>query len=279
VGSASATSPLYPATLTGAAYLTGDSSGVSLTLVFPSPFPLTLTGAVDLAKNTATFIGLPDIPLTNLAVNLDAGPEGLFLSTCNTPSGTATATLADQNGDKTVKAPANFAVVGCPGTGSSSGGGGSGGSGAGSIGNAGSHNGSSAAGVTVGHANLSRLRYSGLASGHPTLTFKMRTTKGAPALSAVTVELPPGLSFVARHHHVSGVSVKQAHIKSLVLSGRRLTIKLRRAVSSFTVTIGSAGLAESKALKRAAKAHRLHPVRLTVIALNTRGARTTIRAT
>ncbi len=285
VGSASATSPLYPSTLTGAAYLTGNSSGVSLTLVFPSPFPLTLTGAVDLAKNTATFAGLPDIPLTNLAVNLNAGPEGLFLSTCNTPSGTATATLTDQNGDKTVKAPANFAVVGCPGTSGSSGGGGSGGSGSGgsgsggATGSGGSPNGSSAAGVTVGRANLSRLRYSALATGHPGLTFKMRTTKGAPALSAVTVELPTGLSFVARHHHVAGVSVKGARIKSLVLSGRRLTIKLRRGVSSFTVTIGSAGMAESKALKRAARAHRLHPLRLTVIAQNARGTRTTIRAT
>ncbi len=280
VGSASATSPLYPSTLTGTAYLTGNSSGVSLTLVFPSPFPLTLTGAVDLAEDTATFSGLPDIPLTDLAVNLDAGPEGVFLSTCNTRSGTATATLTDQNGDKTVKAPANFTVVGCPGTSSSAGGGGSGGSGSsGSTGNAGGHSGSSATGVTVGHANLSRLRYSALASGHPALTFKMRTTKGAPALSAVTVELPAGLSFVARHHHVSGVSVKQASIKSLVLSGRRLTIKLRHAASSFTVTIGSAGLAESKGLKRAAKAHRLHPLRLTVIAQNTRGTRTAIRAT
>jgi hypothetical protein len=280
VGSASATSPLYPSTLTGAAYLTGNSSGVSLTLVFPSPFPLTLTGAVNLAQNTATFTGLPDIPLTNLAVNLNAGPEGLFLSTCNTPSGTASATLTDQNGDKTVKAPANFTVVGCPGTSSGSGGVGSGGSGSGgSTGNGGGPNGSSAAGVTVGRANLSRLRYSALAGGHPTLTFKMRTAKGAPALTAVTVELPTGLGFVARHHHVSGVSVTQARIKSLVLSGRRLTIKLRRAASSFTVTIGSAGLAESKALTRAAKAHRLHPLRLTVIAQNTRGTRTTIRAT
>ena len=50
VGSASATSPLYPATLTGKAYLTGSSSGLSLTLVFPPPFPLTLSGAVDLLK-------------------------------------------------------------------------------------------------------------------------------------------------------------------------------------------------------------------------------------
>src|ERR1700744_5978224 len=102
VGSASATSPLSPATLTGKAYLTGSSSGLSLTLVFPSPFPLTLTGAVNLLKNSATFSGLPDSPLTNLAVSLDGGANGLFLSTCATPSGTATATLADQNGDKTV---------------------------------------------------------------------------------------------------------------------------------------------------------------------------------
>ena len=123
VGSASATSPLYPSTLTGAAYLTGNSSGLSLTLVFPSPFPLTLTGAVDLARNAATFTGLPDIPLTNLKVNLNGGPQGLFLSTCNTPSGTATATLTSQNGDKTVKAPAMFSVIGCPGVNGASGGG------------------------------------------------------------------------------------------------------------------------------------------------------------
>ena len=34
-----ATSPLYPATLTGKAYLTGSSSGLSLTLVFPLALP------------------------------------------------------------------------------------------------------------------------------------------------------------------------------------------------------------------------------------------------
>src|SRR6201999_451519 len=110
----SATSPLYPATLTGKAYLTGSSSGLSLTLVFPSPFPLTLTGAVDLLKNSATFSGLPDIPLTNLAVSLDGGADGLFLSTCATPSGTATATLTDQNGDRTATVPPRLAGVGRP---------------------------------------------------------------------------------------------------------------------------------------------------------------------
>ena len=282
VGSASATSPLYPSTLTGAAYLTGNSSGLSLTLVFPSPFPLTLTGAVDLARNAATFTGLPDIPLTNLKVNLNGGPQGLFLSTCNTPSGTATATLTSQNGDKTVKAPAMFSVIGCPGVNGASGGGagGAGGSGStGSGGGGGSQNGSSATGVTVGHANLSRARFSGLAAGRPALTFRMSATKGAAALRAVTVQLPAGLSFVSRHHRVSGVSVKGAKIKSLVLSHGRLTITLRRAVSSLTVSIGRGGLTDSATVRRTAKAHRLHGLRLTVTAVSSRGAHTTIRAT
>ena len=115
VGSVSATSPLYPAALHGTAYLTGSPTGLSLTLVFPPPFPLTLAGAVDLAKNSARFTGLPDIPLTDLQVSLNAGPTGLFLSTCQTPTGTATALLTDQNGDKTVNAGSSFTVSGCPG--------------------------------------------------------------------------------------------------------------------------------------------------------------------
>jgi hypothetical protein len=279
VGSATATSPLYPSTLTGTAYLTGSSSGLSLTLVFPSPFPLTLTGAVDLAKNAATFTGLPDIPLTNLGVNLDGGPEGLFLSTCQTPSGTAAATLTDQNGDRTARVPATFTVAGCPGTGGASGGGGSAGGGSpGATGNGGSRNGSTITGVTVGRTTISRGRFSGLATGHPALTFRMSVAKGSAKLRALTVELPAGLRFVARHHRVTGVSVGGAKIRSLVLSGRRLTINLRRAVANLTVTIARGGLTESGAIQRAAKAHRLRSLELTAIAQNTRGARTTLRA-
>ena len=166
VGSASATSPLYPATLSGKAYLTGSSSGLSLTLVFPSPFSLTLTGAVDLVKNSATFTGLPDIPLTNLAVSLSGGAEGLFLSTCQAPSGTATATLTDQNGDRTVSAPSKFTVSGCPSIGAGPGGVTSGGgTGSGSSGAVNGGDGSTSTGVTVGNTNLSKGRLSGLGTG------------------------------------------------------------------------------------------------------------------
>jgi hypothetical protein len=118
VGAATASSPLYPTALSGKAYLTGSSRGLSLTLAFPAPFALTLTGDVNLLANSATFTGLPDIPLTNLGVSLAGGADGLFLTTCRTPTGTATATMTDQNGDKTVTVPSALTVSGCPSTGS-----------------------------------------------------------------------------------------------------------------------------------------------------------------
>ena len=273
VGSASATSPLYPATLTGRAYLTGSSSGLSLTLVFPSPFPLTLTGAVNLLKNAATFSGLPDIPLTNLAVSLNGGAEGLFLSTCATPSGTATAALTDQNGDKSATVPATFAVVGCPGVPGPAGSG-SGSSPAGG----GTQNASSSQGVIVGHAQLSRARFAGLRAGRPALSFRVTATHGAAKLRAVTVGLPAGLAFIASHRRIGHVSVQGGKIKSLSLSHGRLVISLTRAVSTMAVIIGRGALSESRALRAKAVKHKVRTLGLTVIALNTQGRSTTFRA-
>jgi hypothetical protein len=144
VGSVTAQSPLYPTALTGKAYFTGSASGSTLTLVFPAPFPLTLTGTINLVSNSATFTGLPDIPLTSLAVTLNGGAKALFDTDCSTPSGNATAKLVDQNGDMTRSLSSHFSVVGCPGVSSAPGSG----SGAGS--NSGSTtNGSSATSSTA----------------------------------------------------------------------------------------------------------------------------------
>jgi hypothetical protein len=137
VGAVTASSPLYPTPLSGQAFLTGSSSGLSLTLAFPAPFPLTLTGAVNLLTDSARFSGLPDIPLTDLTVSLAGGPQGLFLTTCKSPSGTATATLTDQNGDSTLTVPSAFTVSGCPPTSPASGPGGAVGTGRGTGGVAG----------------------------------------------------------------------------------------------------------------------------------------------
>jgi hypothetical protein len=257
VGSVSATSPLYPAALHGAAYLTGSPTGLSLTLVFPPPFPLTLVGAVDLAKNSATFTGLPDIPLTDLQVSLNGGPTGLFLSTCQNPTGTATAVLTDQNGDETVNAGSSFTVSDCPG-------------------NGGTPSASSASGVTVGGTTLSKGGFSGLGTSHPTLRFQLRAARHAPKIRALTVGLPSGLRFRSHLRNMRGaVTLNGAEVKALSISHGNLTIVLRRAVSSLTVDIHGSLLTESRALT--IRSEHVHSLPLTVTTENTRDRRTVIR--
>lgn len=254
VGSVTAASPLYPKALTGQAYLTGSITSLTLTLVFPPPFPLTLVGSVNLLNNTTTFNGLPDIPLTSLQVALDGGPNGLFGTHCKDPSGTASATLTDQNGDKTVTAPAKFTIAGCPAT--------------------------SGGGTTTGATKVSAPSAKGLASGHPSLSFRVTVAKRAAKLKGLTVGLPRGLSVIThRVHHrlaIRGVRVRGGAVKSLSLSHGRLVIALKRAVSGVTVTLSDKALKESRALRTQARRHKLKHLALVVIAQNAKGKRTTI---
>jgi hypothetical protein len=252
VGSVTAASPLYPKALTGQAYLTGSLTSLTLTLVFPAPFPLTLVGSVNLVSNVTTFTGLPDIPLTSLRVALNGGPSALFGTLCKAPSGTATATLTDQNGDKTVKAPADFTIAGCP----------------------------AASGSASGATQVGSPHASGLASGHPSLSFRVTVAKKAAKLRALTVALAKGLSIITHRtgHKVTirGVKLKGGKVKSLSLSHGRLVITLKRAVSSVTVTLTGKALAETAKLRAQAAQHKLKHLPLTVIAENAKGRRTTI---
>jgi hypothetical protein len=277
VGSVTAQSPDYPAALTGQAYLTGTITGLTLTLIFPAPFPLTLVGTVDLKDNVTTFTGLPDIPLTSLAVTLNSGKSGLFSTSCATPSGTSTATLTDQNGDKSAKVPAQFTVSGCPtrnGSGSGSGSGSGAGSGSGS---------GSGTSVTAARPHVTTTRVKGLKSGKPSLSFKVKAAKKS-SLRSLTVTLPKGLSFrshkVHKHAVVKGLAVKGARLKSATLTHGRLVITLRKPAKAVTVTVRSAGLKESAALRAKAgatsAAKRLKSLKLTVVARNPKGKRTTI---
>lgn len=72
--------------------------------------------------------------------------------------------------------------------------------------------------------------------------------------------------------------VKGAAVKSLALTHGHLVIRLRRAVSRLSVTLTSAALRESAALRKKAAAHKLKRLALRVIVQNTKGKRTTLRA-
>jgi hypothetical protein len=259
IGTATATSPLYPVPLTGTDYLTGTLSALKIVIVFPPPFALTLAGAVDVPHNTTTFTGLPDIPLSDLKVTLAGGKNAAFAAFCSPASGTASSTLIAQSGARaTVSAP--FTVAGCSGSAGGTG------SGPGS-----KPNPSGRAGIVSGAV-------SGLASGHPALSFKLTAGKNAK-LKSFTVKLPRGLSFVRHRVHgrlkLLGVALKGAKVKSLSLKHGALLVTLRAPVNTLSAKIGSRALRESAALRSAAKHHRLKRLQLTVLLTNTAGKRIT----
>jgi hypothetical protein len=271
VGSVTAASPLYPKPLAGKAYLTGQATnitGLTLTLVFPPPFPLTLVGKVDLVNVTATFSGLPDIPLTNLGVTLNGGTNGLFASLCAPSSGTSTATLTDQNGDKTATDPAAFTVSGCPA-----------GSGGGSGGGNGNGSGGGGAGAKAGKPKLAGATLAGLTSGKPRLSFTATAGRRAPKLRSLTVSLPKGLTVIAKRVHgqqTVPVGLTGAKLKSARLEGGKLVITASRPAHQLTVTL--TGLRESASLKAKARAKQVKGLKLGVVVRNAKGKRTAASA-
>jgi len=134
--------------------------------------------------------------------------------------------------------------------------------------------------VTAGGTTVINGRRSGLSSAHPSLTFRVALAKGAAKLSALTIDLPAGIS-LARHRvgkriKLIGVTLIGAQVRSLSISHGHLVITLRRPASNLTVKIGPGALHESRALK--ARARKLHGLPLTVIAENTRAQHTTFHA-
>jgi hypothetical protein len=260
IGTATAASPLYPVPLTGTDYLTGTLAALKIVIVFPPPFALTLAGAVDVLHNTTTFTGLPDIPLSDLKVTLAGGANAAFAAFCSPASGTASSTLISQSGmHTTVASP--FTVAGCSGSQSGASGSGSG-----------------SKSSPAGRAGIITAAVTGLASGHPTLSFKLTAGKNAK-LKSFSVKLPRGLSFVRHRIHgrlkLLGVALKGAKVKSLSLKRGALLVTLRAPVNTLSAKIGPRALKESAALRSAAKHHRLKRLQLTVMLTNTAGKRTT----
>jgi hypothetical protein len=263
VGSVSASSPLYPKALTGEAYLTGTPTNnlknLTLTLVFPQPFPLTLVGAVHLQTLTTTFSGLPDIPLTNLTVTLNSGRVGLFSTLCTHTSGVSTATLTDQNGDRTVADKTPFTLTGCP---------------------AGSGGGKSGASSKPGGPKIRGASFGGLTTHKPTLRFSATAGTHGVAIRSLAVKLPKGLKAIDKRRHgkrtVGHVVVKGAKLGSATVSHGAVLIALHNAARRATIKLKRGALAETPALAAKARHKHLTSLPLTVVVRNAKGRRTTL---
>jgi hypothetical protein len=111
VGTVEAATPLLAQPLTGSVYFAAKPVGQlpGLIIQLADPIPLRLEGAVELSPTglKTTFTGLPDVPLSRFALNLDGGPTGAFLlasDLCTTKAPPAVAaTFAAQSGKQTAE--------------------------------------------------------------------------------------------------------------------------------------------------------------------------------
>jgi len=237
--------------------------------VFPASFALTLSGRVDLAKNTTTFTNLPDIPLTDLKVTLAGGPNAVFATPCVTPSGIGTATLTSQNGDKTAVRSSAFSVSNC--TTPAAGGGGPTTTPPGP-------KPSPTPAPKSGAPRITSASLAGLARGKVTLRLRLVSGQNAPPLQTFTIQLPRGLRFIRHRVHrrlkLEGVSVTNSKLESLALRRGNLVITLRHPTTSFSLTVHANGLKESFGLKHKASHHRIKRLTLTVAATDVTGRTT-----
>jgi hypothetical protein len=263
VGSAVVTSPFIPSPgLKGTAFFTGSIAAPALSLVFPAPFPITLTAAINLANNSFTFNTVPDIPITGLAVTLNSALQ----TNCQSPTGTLTGAFTGQNGAKTTaSAPIN--VTGCPSA------------------------------PKAGAPTLTGVSLTGLSKDHPRFHAVIHEGSGAPALTSMAIGLPTGLSFnhhafgthmtctgSGKHHKctktlkIQGLSVS-APVKSATISGGKLVITFKTPVANVSVTATGPLVAETKAVEKSVKKHKSLKETVTVAATDAKGLTTTLTQT
>jgi hypothetical protein len=118
IGSAVASSPLLTVPLTGNAYLLQRGGGLGVGLDLQGPLALKLKGSFVFTPELRTgnlFEGLPDIPISEFALTIDGGANGLLTAArdlCDPPASVLDATFDGHNGAHLVQSP-EATIAGC----------------------------------------------------------------------------------------------------------------------------------------------------------------------
>jgi hypothetical protein len=258
IGSATATSPLIPSLVLadGTITLAGSATTPTISISWPAPFPLTLTGVVNLASNSVTFSPVPDIPLTGLTLNV-TGPNGQSAFTTNCAPSSVVGSFTAQGG-QTHTSTAPITYTGC-----------------------------SVKPTVTGST-------SGLAAGHPKVKLKVVRGMGGANVAAVAIGLPSGLKFsrsaIVSHKTctkskkkkctttttISGLGISGGKAKSVALKGGKLVVTLQKASSSVTFTLSGPLVSESKALQTKVKKHKAGKLTFTLKVTDAKKATSTV---
>jgi hypothetical protein len=241
VGTAVATSPLVPsaALANGTVTLGGSATAPTLTIAFPAPFAISITGTLNLTTNAVTFASVPDVPFTSLTLSI-TGPNGHKAFNTDCAPANIGGTFTPQSGTTPVTVTAPITFTNC------------------------------AAKPTASGST------SGLAAGHPKMKFKVAHGKGAANLSSVAIGLPAGLRFAhsAFVSHktctgsqgkkkcstttlIRGLGVSGAKVKSAAIKGGKLVITFKKAAASATITVSDPLVSESIGVQTKVKKHKV----------------------
>jgi hypothetical protein len=117
----------------------------------------------------------------------------------------------------------------------------------------------------VGAPTVSRTSLQGVGAGHPKLALTIAAGRGAPALEAVTLGLPAGLSFASPGGKVTviGAAGKRLGFSSRVVGGL-LRITLAKAAPQIRVTISYAAIRAGSHLVADVRRHHAPALKVTI---------------
>jgi len=115
------------------------------------------------------------------------------------------------------------------------------------------------------------VKLTGLAKRNPSLSFGWNVAKGSPALTALAIKLPKGLSFASAKKVAKGLVVKSAGKTAkdkVKLKQGVLTITLSKKATKLTVSLSKPALKITKAEATKIKKKKVKSLKLTVTATN-----------
>jgi hypothetical protein len=234
VGSATASSPLLPASLlsNGTVTLSGTFLAPALTISFPA-VNLSLSGAIDTTNDLVTFANMPDFPLSALTVDLTGpGNRKAFQTTC--AAGNLTAKLTPRDGNPAVSSSTPVTFTNCP-----------------------------PPAPPPKPPTLSGQSLTGLTTGQPKLRFTVRHGANAPNIASLSIAPAAGLTFKrcrVKKGRCNGLALVGAQLRSVTLAGGRLAITLAAPAPRVSVTVSSPVLSESTAFLKRARRHKVKGV-------------------
>jgi hypothetical protein len=232
IGTVEAGTPLLAQPLTGNVYFAAKPVGQlpGLIIQLGDPIPLRLEGAVELTPTglKTTFTGLPDVPLSRFALNLQGGATGAFqlaADICTTKAPPAVAATFVAHSGKQTAETRPLAVEGC----------------------------TPPPAVT---ASIRRLR-----SGRPTVRVTVKAGADAPDLRQVRVLLPDALRAKpkrARAGARAATGAGKLARKAIKLNrDGELRLTLPSATRTVAATLSKGAVRVGRKLKRAKKPKRL----------------------